>query len=198
MERRLQDLERQFQNKERLGKIVDVKFESQRWYVKLNDGSDDQPSGSGGGAGGAGGGDGQDTFKSDWQPWKSFSHGTIKMSVPPKKGQYALMRSVGGMPELSTVEPHHYGPENPSPHDKEHEVVKLIEDEDDDQQQGGGQGGAGGSGGASGQSEDKWNSWQRETKDTHHLIIRKKESQQSGSGSQGGGAAASGGGSGRN
>jgi hypothetical protein len=200
IERRLQDIQRQLENKERLGKIVDVKFENQRWYVKLNDGSDDTPSGS---QSGAGGGGTNDTFKSDWQPWKSFSHGTIKMSVPPKKGQYALMRSVGGQPELSTVEPHHYGPENPSPHDKEHEIVKLIEDDDDDQQGGQGGGAAGSPGGQSGsqgggQGEDKWNSWLRETKDTHHLIIRKKESQSGGSGSPSGGTAAATGGAGVN
>jgi hypothetical protein len=177
MERRLQDLERKFQNKERLGKIVDVKFEKQRWYVKMNDGSDSNPSGGDSGAA-AGGGGGHDTFKSDWQPWQSFSHGTIKMSVPPKKGQYALMRSIGGTPELSTVEPHHYGPENPSPHGEKDEVVKLIEDDEDQQQSGGAGGGggqasgAGGSGG--GQSQDKFSTWMRETKDLHHLIIQKK------------------------
>lgn len=175
IERRLQDMERKFQNKERLGRIVDVKFESQRWFVKMNDGEDQTPSGSGG-QGGSG-----RTFKSDWMPWKSFSHGTIKMSVPPKKGMQVLMRSVAGMPELATVEPHHYGPDTPSPHGKEDEVVKLIEDED---QQNGGQDGEGGGAEAGGESggeeggDKKWNHWLRETKDTHHLIIRKKDDQQ--------------------
>jgi hypothetical protein len=181
MERRLQDLERQFENKERLGKVSDVKFENQRWYVKFNDGGDDSPSGSDSGGGGGRG----DTFKSDWHPWGSFSHGTIKMSVPPKKGQYATMRSIGGMAELATVEPHHYGPENPSPHGKQDEIVSLIEDEDEEKQRGeGGEGGSGDStgstGGQDGQGEDKWNTWKRETKDTHHLIIRKKEQQDQG------------------
>jgi hypothetical protein len=127
-ERRLQDLERKFENKERLGKIVDVKFEKNRWYVKMNDGEDDKPSSEE-----ASGGltpSNETTFKSDWQPWKSFSHGTIKKSVPPKKGQYALMRSVGGMAELATVEPHHYGPEHPSPSGKPDEIVTLIEHEE--------------------------------------------------------------------
>ena len=45
MERRLQDLQRKFENKERLGKIVDVKFENQRWMVKMNDGEDQGASG---------------------------------------------------------------------------------------------------------------------------------------------------------
>jgi hypothetical protein len=142
MERRLQDLERKFQNKERLGKITDVKFEKDRWYVKLNDGQDQTPSGDDSKA--------SDTFKSDWQPWQSFSHGTIKMSVPPKKGQHALMRAVGGIPELATIEPFHYGPDTPSPHGKEDEVVKLIHEDDSVQH------------------------WKHQTKDTHHLIIKKK------------------------
>jgi hypothetical protein len=186
IERRLQDMERKFENKERLGKIVDTKFENHRWYVKLNDGDDDQPSGSESSHDPMGG---EGTFKSDWQPWKSFSHGTIKMSVPPKKGQYALLRSSGGNAELSVVEPHHYGPENPSPHDKHDEVVHLIEDEDEDSNAGAsaGSGGSSSSSGQDGQGEDKWNKWLHETKNTHHLIIRKKEQEQSGdqSGGQG-------------
>lgn len=167
MERRLQDLERKFQNKERLGKIVDVKYEKNRWYVKLNDGESQTPSGSEGNTDAD-----KDTFKSDWLPWKSFSHGTIKMSVPPKKGQHALLRSVGGAPELATVEAFHYGPDNPSPHDKQDEVVSLVEDDDGDQNSQQQQ---------SGQTEDKWNRWQIDTKDSQHLIIRKKDSQQTGS-----------------
>jgi hypothetical protein len=171
MERRMQDLERKIQGKERLGKIVDVKFEKQRWYVKLNDGQDDTPSGSGGKRG--------DTVKSDWQPWKSFSHGTIKSSVPPKKGQYALLRGVNGMMELATAEPYHYGPETPSPHDKPDEVVHLVEDEEDQKnggQQGGSFGGAGGASADGGQQggNDKYSTWQRVTKNLHHLIIQKK------------------------
>ena len=176
MERRLQDLERKLQGKERLGKIVDVKFEKQRWYVKLNDGQDESPSGSGGKRG--------DTVKSDWQPWKSFSHGTIKSSVPPKKGQHALLRGVNGMMELATAEPYHYGPENPSPHDKPDEIVHLTEDDENEKsegQQGGQSGGSGGGmstfgaeGGGEGGGGGKYNTWQRITKDLHHLIIQKK------------------------
>ena len=99
------------------------------------------------------------------------------------------MRSVGGQPELSTVEPHHYGPDTPSPHGKQDEMVKLIEEEDKEGGEEGGEGGGSGSGGgeeggAEG-GEDKWNAWTRETKDTHHLIIRKKEEQGGGGGSEG-------------
>lgn len=189
MERRLQDLERKLQGKERLGKIVDVKFEKQRWYVKLNDGQDESPSGSGGQRG--------DTVKSDWQPWKSFSHGTIKSSVPPKRGQYALLRGVNGMMELATAEPYHYGPENPSPHDKPDEIVHLIEDDENEQQggqggQSGGSGGGmstfaeGGEGGGEGGGGGKYNTWQRITKDLHHLIIQKKGASMDGLGDLGG------------
>lgn len=151
IERRLQDIERKFENKERLGKIVAVKYEKDRWYVKLNDGEDQTPSG-----GSAPGGDpmgGEGTVKSDWQPWQSHSHGTIKFSVPPKVGQQALMRSVGGTPELSTVEPHHYGPDAPSPHGKQDETVGLIHEKEDQQH------------------------WVHQTKDTNHLIIKSKKQQ---------------------
>lgn len=150
IERRLQDMERQFQNKERLGKIVQVKFEKDRWYVKMNDGQDQTPSGSQSSADPMGG---EGTVKSDWQPWQSFSHGTMKFSVPPKVGQEVLMRSVGGMPELSTVEPFHYGPKTPSPHGKQDESVGLIHEKEDQQH------------------------WVHQTKDTNHLIIKTKKKQ---------------------
>ena len=144
MERRLQDLERKFQNKERLGKIVQVKYEKDRWYVKMNDGDDQTPSGSETF-------NKQDTFKSDWMPWQAHAHATIKYSTPPKVGQHALMRSVGGAPELATVEPYHYGPDTPSPHGKQDETVGLIHEKEDQQH------------------------WVHQTKDTNHLIIKSKK-----------------------
>lgn len=150
IERRLQDIQRQIENKERLGKIVAVKYEKDRWYVKMNDGEDETPSGSGsGGDAMAGGG----TFKSDWQPWQSSSHATMKYSNPPKVGQHALLRSVGGMAELSTVEPFHYGPQTPSPHGKQDESVSLIHEKDDQQH------------------------WHHQTKDINHVIIKTKKKQ---------------------
>ncbi|MGJ4953031.1 hypothetical protein [Bradyrhizobium sp. HKCCYLS20291] len=147
MERRLQDLERKFQNKERLGKIVAVKFEKNRWYVKMNDGEDQTPSGNETYSK-------QDTFKSDWQPWQSHSHATIKYSVPPKVGMHGILRSVGGIPELGTVEPFHYGPDTPSPHGKQDETVALIHEKEDQQH------------------------WVHQTKDSNHLIIKTKKKQQ--------------------
>lgn len=150
IERRLQDIERKFENKERLGKIVAVKYEKDRWYVKMNDGQNQTPSGGQSSDDPMGG---EGTVKSDWQPWQSHSHGTIKFSVPPKVGQQALMRSVGGTPELSTVEPHHYGPQAPSPHGKQDETVGLIHEKEDQQH------------------------WQHATKDTNHLIIKTKKKQ---------------------
>ncbi|ARQ95341.1 hypothetical protein [Bradyrhizobium phage BDU-MI-1] len=148
IERRLQDIQRQIENKERLGKIVAVKYEKDRWYVKMNDGEDETPSGSGSpGDAMAGGG----TFKSDWQPWQSSSHSTMKYSVPPKVGQHALLRSVGGQAELSTVEPFHYGPQTPSPHGKQDETVGLIHEKEDQQH------------------------WHHQTKDTNHVIIKTKK-----------------------
>ncbi|WP_029083410.1 hypothetical protein [Bradyrhizobium sp. th.b2] len=148
IERRMQDLERKFENKERLGKVVAIKYEKDRWYVKMNDGQDQTPSGSQSNADPM---NGEGTVKSDWQPWQSFSHGTMKFSVPPKVGQEVLMRAVGGMPELSTVEPFHYGPKTPSPHGKQDESVRLIHEKEDQQH------------------------WQHQTKDTNHLIIKTKQ-----------------------
>lgn len=198
MERRLQDLERKFENKERIGKIVDVKFdkEKKRWFVKMNDGEDETPSGQ---SSGQSGGSSNETFKSDWLPWQSFSHGSIKMSVPPKKGQHVLMRSPGGLPEMAVAEPYHYGPNTPSPHDKQDEIVKLIEDEEDENQQqsGSGQGGSSGqSGNGQGQQQDKFHTWLHETKDTHHLIIQKKKKDQGGQSGSGSGSSGSSNGSG--
>jgi hypothetical protein len=132
MERRLQDLERAFQNQERRGKIVAVKSENQRWFVKFNDGSDDKPFGSEEQGSSSGSADAFSnlTYKSDWLPWAAFSHATIKTSIPPKEGQYAVMRSPGGSGEQAVVEPYHYGPENPSPSSKKDEVVTLVEHEE--------------------------------------------------------------------
>jgi hypothetical protein len=146
----MQDLERKFDNTQRFGKITAVKFEKDRWYVKMNDGSDQTPSGSQSSADPMGG---EGTFKSDWQPWQSHSHGTIKFSVPPKVGQQALIRSINGTPELSTVEPFHYGPQTPSPHGKQDETVGLIHEKEDQQH------------------------WQHANKDTNHLIIKTKKKQ---------------------
>lgn len=126
MERRLQDVERKFQNMMRLGKVAAVKYEKDRWYVKMNDGQDQTPSGSETYSK-------QDTFKSDWQAWGSHSHETIKISSPPKVGQDVVFRSVGGSPELGVVEPFHYGPKAPSPHGKQDETVALLHDKDKNQ-----------------------------------------------------------------
>jgi len=114
-ERRLQDLETRLANMSRYGDVTDVKFdkEKKRWYVKMQDGEGENT-----------------TFKSDWLPWKSFSHGSIKVSMPPKKGMKIAMLAPGGQPELAYAEPFHYGPDAPSPHDKEDEVVMTIEGED--------------------------------------------------------------------
>jgi hypothetical protein len=149
IERRMQDLERKFDNNQRFGKVTAVKYEKDRWYVKLNDGDDQTPSGGSGAPADAMGGEG--TFKSDWQPWQSHSHESIKFSVPPKVGQQALIRSVNGTPELSSVEPFHYGPQAPSPHGKQDETVGLIHE------------------------KDKQQHWTRSTKDTHHVIIKSKQ-----------------------
>ncbi|BCM87727.1 phage baseplate assembly protein V [Methylobacterium indicum] len=130
-EKRLQDLERNFQNMSRRGQVTEVKFdkEKKRWYVKMADG------------------EGDDAFKSDWLPWKSMSHGSIRLSVPPRKGQLVEMRSPGGTPEMACCEPWHYNPENPSPHDKEDEIFLTVQaPEDKDENKDGDKGSEGGSG----------------------------------------------------
>jgi len=112
-ERRLQDLETRLANQQRFGSVTDVKFDKElkRWYVKMEDGE----------------GEGH-TFKSDWLPWRSFSHGAITVSMPPRKGQRVAYTALNGQPELAVVEPFHYGPDDPSPHDKEDEYVIEIHD----------------------------------------------------------------------
>jgi len=124
IERRLQNLERAIENAERYGEIVDVKFdkEKKRWFVKLNDGEDKTPSGT----------ESQDpkgkqTFKSGWLPWKSFAHGTISASLPPRKGMKAMLRTPAGAPSMATAEPYHFSTDNPSPHDKEDEIFLQVQ-----------------------------------------------------------------------
>jgi hypothetical protein len=173
MERRLQDLERFIQNMHRAGDVTDVKYDQERhrWYIKMQDGEGDNLA-----------------FKSDWLPWKSFAHGAIKSSVPPRKGMKVSYNAPGGQPEMAYAEPFHNGPDNPSPHDKQDEVVHLFETPEQDQsQQGSGQQ----SGGQQQQQQDKWDNWQHQTASSHAIIVKKntQQAQQGagqGSGSQSG------------
>lgn len=99
IERRMQDIERKLENKQRQGKVTEVKFDQdkKRWYAKMEEGSGDE------------------TLKTDWMPWKSFSHGAIKFSVPPRVGQRVTLNSPNGELEQGVLEPFHYGPDDPSP-----------------------------------------------------------------------------------
>jgi len=114
LEQRLTTMERRMENMHRNGEVSDVKYDKDkgRWYVKMKDG------------------EGDETFNSDWLPWKSFASGSIKVSMPPKKGQRIAMTSPNGESEMAFAEPFHYGPDTKSPHDKEDEYVMTIEGED--------------------------------------------------------------------
>jgi len=114
-ERRLQDLESRLNNVIRYGEVTDVKFdeEKRRWYVKTSDGEGDTT-----------------TFKSDWLPWSSFGHGSIKVSLPPKKGMKVRTVSPNGEPEMGSVEAFHNSKDAKSPHDKPDEFVMTVEGED--------------------------------------------------------------------
>lgn len=121
MQRQIQDLQKQIENAKRVGKITHVKFdkEKKRWYAKFQEG------------------DGKEAFKTDWLPWKTFAHGAIKISLPPKVGMTAQMVSLNGMPELGHIEAYHNDPENQSPHDKEDEFFMRVELPGKDGQAGG-------------------------------------------------------------
>lgn len=116
LERRLQDLERRLENTVKRGKVKDVKFnkEEKRWYIRMEDGQEGDPK----------------YFRTDWVPWDTFSHGTIRMSVPPRKGQAVAVHSPNGEPEVSYAKPYHNTKEAPSPHDKEDEIFISIEEPD--------------------------------------------------------------------
>lgn len=111
IERRIHDVERRLQNMSRFGTVTDVKFdaEKKRWYAKMEQGEGDN-----------------ETFKTNWLPWKSFSHGAISTSIPPRKGQRVEMRSPNGNAEMAVLEPYHYNPDDPSPHDKPDEVFMKV------------------------------------------------------------------------
>ncbi len=113
MQRQIQDLERQLQNMVRKGKIFDTKFdkEKKRWYVRMREGEE---------------GD-KNAFETDWLPWKTFANGSIKIHIPPKNGQMAMMTSINGMAELGHVEAYHNDPDNPSPHGEEDQVMIRVE-----------------------------------------------------------------------
>lgn len=144
LDRRLAEMERLVENKHRLGHIEDVKFDdkNKRWLVKFRDGpapkqqqgGSDSSGGSSGGDSGQGGGASQGgdssqnrTVMTDWIPWSSHSSGTIKFSVPPKKGQKVQCHSPNGRLEHATVSPFSYGQGTESPHDKQDEVYFRIE-----------------------------------------------------------------------
>jgi phage baseplate assembly protein gpV len=113
IQRQIQDLFAMVFNQRRVGKITEVKFdqEKKRWFAKFQSGKGDE----------------NETFKSDWRPWKSFSNGTIKISLPPRVGQIVALTALGGRPELGILEPYHNDPDNVSPHDKEDELFLRIE-----------------------------------------------------------------------
>lgn len=113
-ERRLQDLETRLNNVVRYGEVTDVKFddEKKRWYVKTSDGEGETT-----------------TFKSDWLPWSSFGHGSIKVSMPPKKGMKVRTVSPNGEPEMGSVEAFHNSKDAKSPGDKQDEFVMTVEGE---------------------------------------------------------------------
>lgn len=135
-ERRLQDIERQLQNKFRVCKVKEMKFENRRWFVRVEDGQGDR------------------TFRTDWIPWRSFSHGTISFSVPPRVNQTVAINSPNGWGEMAYCEPYHYDPDHPSPHDKENEVFMKIQAADQGDGQGGQQGEASQAASASGGPSD--------------------------------------------
>lgn len=143
MERRLQDLETRLANSSRYGVVTDVKFDDdkKRWYAKMQDGEGDDT-----------------TFKSNWLPWKSFSHGTVGVSQPPRKGQKVTYSAPGGQPELAYVEPHHNDPDNPSPDGKQDEIHRVVETAPD-------------------KEGDKYEHWKHETDQGYHIVVRKKEQQ---------------------
>lgn len=148
LDRRLAEMERLVENKHRLGHIEDVKFDdkNRRWLVKFRDGpapKQDSGSGSGGDSGSSGGDSGGSqpdggssqgnqasqnrTVMTDWIPWVGMSHGTIKASVPPKKGQKVECKAPNGRLEHATVSPFSYGEGSECPHDKPDEVYFRIE-----------------------------------------------------------------------
>lgn len=105
MERRLQEMERRLENMHRMGDITDTKYDKdkKRWFVKFSDGAEDKPEGP------------SKEVTTDWMPWQAFSHATIKISFPPRKGMKAQLNSPNGMLEQGSVAAYGYGPETPSP-----------------------------------------------------------------------------------
>lgn len=111
MQRRLQDLEHALRNMGRTGKVTDVKFDKEQngWLAKMVQG------------------EGDEAFPTDWLKWGSFSHGSIKMSIPPRKGQLVRLVSPQGRAEMGWLEPHHFDPDNVAPHDKPDEIFFRVE-----------------------------------------------------------------------
>jgi phage baseplate assembly protein gpV len=121
VERRLQELAVRLENLFRHGTITDTKYDKdkKRWYVKIADGPQEDSSSSQGSSSSSSSSSSDPknpTWSTpDWVPWGAFSHGTIKMSFPPKKGQKAQITSHNGYPEMGIAEPFGYSPNNPAP-----------------------------------------------------------------------------------
>lgn len=137
IQRQIQDIELAVRNDGRVGKVTEVKFdkEKQAWFARMQQS------------------DGDEAYVTDWLPWKSFAHGTIKISIPPRKGQLVELDAPGGSSEQGSLRPAHYDPDNKSPHDKEDEIFLRIEEPE----QSGSQGGAGTAGatGTTGSGQQK-------------------------------------------
>lgn len=109
----LQKMKTRFANLARNGEIVDVKYDQdlKRWYAKYREESHDPDK----------------PFISDWRPWKTFAHGSISVSMPPKIGMKATLCSPGGYPEQGYIEPYHNGPDTPSASDQPDQMVTKVQ-----------------------------------------------------------------------
>ncbi|MEE9481857.1 hypothetical protein [Methylobacterium ajmalii] len=120
MQRQIHDLQQQMLNQDRVGVVTEVKFDKQKngWYAKMEQGSGDE------------------TWRSDWLPWQSFSNGAIKISMPPRKGQRVKLNPMAGSAEMGSLAPYHYDPNNKAPHDKEDELfIRVQKGGEDDKSQ---------------------------------------------------------------
>jgi len=113
LELRMQEIERRLENAHRVGTVPKdgVKYDQdkKRWYVKLQQGTDDNK------------------FVSDWLPWEVMASGWLKISSPPYEGQSIQLRAPFGTSEIGSCSPYHNNKDTPSPHDKPGEYKMRVE-----------------------------------------------------------------------
>ena len=106
--KRLEEMNRRFENRERTGTVHEVDAAKGLARVKIGEGEDGKP------------------VLSPWVPWKEVAMGAIKTHFPPSVGEQVKLHSESGDLTDGVIDTSLPSNANPRPHDKEAEGVITV------------------------------------------------------------------------